>query len=725
VKQIYPLLWILCITFNLSFSQATYYVSLNGNDANIGSQSQPWRTIKNSIPKLSPSDILLIREGTYHEQNINIAISGTANAPITIKNFPGEHPVIDGSITEFFNTPNIAWELYDSSKNIYKSISTYPSINKDVYGYMGNNNGNWKLLSYERFAPFISNNQNYANDGNTYCGPGIYYNTGDQKIYVRLEHSVYQHDLSRFSQEYNFPPNVDPRQVKLHIFADVDRLFTFNANASYLIIEGIDLKYANTVAYFATGSHHISLKKCQVMGGRFDVQIRDLSHDVTIDNVQFTGFLPPWLARSDVKKPTASLRPMHLMQGAAISIVDNPYNIIISNSNFSNHFDAIDATKGPHQIHIHHNVFSKIKDDVLQLGSASYDIEINHNSMTRVTAGISWNGSGQPPSGKSGTKYIHHNIIDTSELTLYGRIDPNNQLDDKNDGPFGTGMATGRAFGMHTKSSITGADPWKIYHNTLVIGQDVDRGGTGVSYTITAFDTNQPHEVYNNIILQKWDANIPSDFYAFVIRNARIQDGSQIFDGNLYYRTIPSTSSFHNMFTDIFTTENGSKKNFAHLNDLKNDSQYMSFSRQYYTPGWENSGLEGNPELDANFIPSSTGLAASGAIDLSNKGWPGITGEIFRGALDPNSVLAVSDEEFSHSLKIYPNPINDILHIEISNGVSSKISIEIFNELGVSNFQQNFNSQNISIPIQNLAKGIYFVKIKSGEKSISKMLIKR
>ena len=723
MKHLYLLILILFTSLELLFSQTTYYVSTSGNDSNTGSQSQPWATLKKSISKLSAGDILLVREGTYNENKITINISGTSNNEITIKNFPGENPVINGSFSEFRTTSNTDWEIYDATKNIYRSTKTYTTIDSDVYGYMGNDNENWKLLSYERFDPFISNNQNFAADGNTYCGPGIYYNTTDKKIYIRLEHSNYQHDLSRFSQAYNFPANIDPRQTKLFIFSDDERLITFGSNAKYITIEGIDLKYASSVAYFSTGSHHITLKKCNVMGGRYDVQIRNLSHDININNIAFTGYYPPWMARSDVKRPTATLRPMRLMQGAAISIVDNPYNIEISNSTFQNHFDAIDATKGPNNIHIHHNVFNNIKDDVLQLGSASYDIEINNNIMKNVTAGISWNGSGQPPSGKTGTKYIHHNIIDASTLTLYGRIDPNNQLEDKNDGPFGTGMATGRPFGMHSKSSITGADPWKVYHNTLILGQDVDRGGTGVSYDISPFNTNEPHEVYNNIILQKWDNNIPSDFYAFMIRDARIKDGSQIFDGNLYYRTITSSSAVHSMFEDISTTFNGSSKDFEHLSNFKSDSEYINYSKQYYSLGWENSGVEGNPELDNNYLPSSTGLASSGAINLSSKGWPGLIGETFRGALNPNSTLSIDNPMFYNAIKIFPNPTAAILSVE-TNDTSDVINVEIYNQLGQILFKQNYSSSKFNIPIGDLVNGIYFINIKSGNKDTTKKFIK-
>ena len=70
-----------------------YYVSPSGSDSSSGTSASPWGTFSFAIPKLSPGDTLLLKNGTYNNSNsgfLNIscgsnAQNGIASAPITIK----------------------------------------------------------------------------------------------------------------------------------------------------------------------------------------------------------------------------------------------------------------------------------------------------------------------------------------------------------------------------------------------------------------------------------------------------------------------------------------------------------------------------------------------------------------------------------------------------------------------------------------------------------------
>ncbi len=78
----------------------TYYVSPAGNDANNGSLAAPWRTIQKAANVVNPGDTVYVRAGVYGPYNNgnDVAVftrSGTASAPITFKNYPGEAPVIE------------------------------------------------------------------------------------------------------------------------------------------------------------------------------------------------------------------------------------------------------------------------------------------------------------------------------------------------------------------------------------------------------------------------------------------------------------------------------------------------------------------------------------------------------------------------------------------------------------------------------------------------------
>jgi hypothetical protein len=588
-----------------------YYVDpKNGDDSSDGSLSNPWRTVTNSIPKLKPGNTLYLRGGTYLESNIKMNSHGTESEPIVIKNYPGDVPVIDGGYRAFRDVLNSDWEVYDSIKDIYRSVNTYSKAGI-VHGYFGSDNGNFHLVPYERYSDLSSDNQDYTDLGDLYVGPGVFWNSSDKRIYVRLTPSK-----QAIFMGYTIPANTDPRQIRMYVFSR-GAVIRFENEASYINIEGLDIRYQNNALEFSSGSHHIFIKDSNLLGGRTHVLIRDGVNNLTFDNVTIDDSIPPWLAWTDVKR---GQKPAHSLQQAGIGIKPDAHDIEIKNSEFNNIFDAIDASKKVYNVRIHHNRFTGIRDDVLQLGSASYNVEVGYNKMIYVSKGVSRNGSGS--SLQPGTKYIHHNIIDTSQAMLYGRNDPNGLLPNKLHGPSGDGMAWSRPFGSHRSHGYGNGDPWKIYNNTIICGKDLNNKGAGHTYRIEAFYPNHPQEVYNNIFVQLMDH--------WLSREARVSDGSQMFDGNIYFRRVinPTKSIF------ISWKSSDNKLDFMNLDEFKY-SHFFRETMNHYYPGWENSSIETDPQLDSEYYPDPNGSAATGSIDLSSKGWPGVDGGKYRGALPP------------------------------------------------------------------------------------------
>jgi Disaggregatase related/Protein of unknown function (DUF1565) len=81
-----------------------FYVSTAGSDANPGTASAPWRTIQRALNDLQAGQIAYVRAGTY-SQSIVMRRAGTATAPITVRNFPGEDPVIQPGGTGSMDYP--------------------------------------------------------------------------------------------------------------------------------------------------------------------------------------------------------------------------------------------------------------------------------------------------------------------------------------------------------------------------------------------------------------------------------------------------------------------------------------------------------------------------------------------------------------------------------------------------------------------------------------------
>jgi hypothetical protein len=71
----------------------TYYVAPEGSDGNPGTLEAPWLTIQHALDTLHPGQRVLVRAGTY-TQSLVMNRAGTATAPITVRAYPGERPVV-------------------------------------------------------------------------------------------------------------------------------------------------------------------------------------------------------------------------------------------------------------------------------------------------------------------------------------------------------------------------------------------------------------------------------------------------------------------------------------------------------------------------------------------------------------------------------------------------------------------------------------------------------
>ena len=73
------------------------YVSATGSDRNAGTLRHPWRTISTALRSIVPGEAAYVRAGSYPEWATETR-SGTARAPISLRAYPGEHPVITGRL---------------------------------------------------------------------------------------------------------------------------------------------------------------------------------------------------------------------------------------------------------------------------------------------------------------------------------------------------------------------------------------------------------------------------------------------------------------------------------------------------------------------------------------------------------------------------------------------------------------------------------------------------
>ncbi len=89
----------------------TFYVAVNGNDANPGTKSRPFATLRHASGKTRPGDTVLVRGGTYYLKGTQYVEShGKRGALITYRSAPGERAVLDGSRTNDGNLVDLRGE---------------------------------------------------------------------------------------------------------------------------------------------------------------------------------------------------------------------------------------------------------------------------------------------------------------------------------------------------------------------------------------------------------------------------------------------------------------------------------------------------------------------------------------------------------------------------------------------------------------------------------------
>jgi len=64
-----------------------------GSDTNPGTLAAPWKTVQKALNTLTAGQSALLRAGTY-AQNLTATRGGSATAPITIRNYPGERAIL-------------------------------------------------------------------------------------------------------------------------------------------------------------------------------------------------------------------------------------------------------------------------------------------------------------------------------------------------------------------------------------------------------------------------------------------------------------------------------------------------------------------------------------------------------------------------------------------------------------------------------------------------------
>jgi hypothetical protein len=139
---------------------AGYYVATNGTAGATGSFSDPFGSIQQAIDQIGTNTTCFIRGGKYHESVTINGLTGTADTPITFRNYEDEEVVlggtvpIDGEWAQWDQNSNVwkttlaqdVWQLFVDGKSM--TAARWPNVQKDWMEPDSSNGHNPTPFSY-------------------------------------------------------------------------------------------------------------------------------------------------------------------------------------------------------------------------------------------------------------------------------------------------------------------------------------------------------------------------------------------------------------------------------------------------------------------------------------------------------------------------------------------------------------------------------------------------
>jgi hypothetical protein len=356
-----------------SGSGNTYHVSpLFGNNTNTGlSSNQAWRTLSYAFSNLFVGDTLLLYDGRYYEGELQVIRSGTASEPITIRNAPGCHPVLDGTDQAF----NPQWKLASRRKGIYKyKYKRRPPLkprrrykNCPMFAYINGEH----LFHYHKYK-YLAKRRWEQSSG---------YAVKGKSIRVR------------------FPGGGQPGTNTVTIPRHSTGITLEDVN--YIHIIGLEFCYygfeMDSRGIYLHGAKYVLVDNCVFHHTVIGVALKRAADFNTIQNCRFSESpLPDWSWHAI--KQNCELGGVSYEAGGVYvygSEVTNQGNVVRYNR-FSTMFDAAhlysdnDDPPGPTKnLDFHDNSISNCGDDAIELDGLGINVRIYNNRCIGFLTGIS------------------------------------------------------------------------------------------------------------------------------------------------------------------------------------------------------------------------------------------------------------------------------------------------------------------------------------------------
>jgi len=265
------------LLFGTSASGASYYVAPDGDDTNPGTESLPWRTIQRAVKHgypieyRQPGDVVYLRGGLYsgNANAIDISgtsvVSGTADAPITIKAYADETPIVCDQTSAYRGVlvKNLSSWVFDgiTYSNCYHSVwmenCTNFVLQNCTFGWMPEENSSYANLNMWGNSQFntVSNCTFYGWGKVTDAGNdhGVSISIGDETRDSPMWYNLIVSNRFMFGGHDHFQLNTAYNVIRGNLFVNAPWMPTNALNHSLPSIGGVPVEEN---MYGAYGNRH-------------------------------------------------------------------------------------------------------------------------------------------------------------------------------------------------------------------------------------------------------------------------------------------------------------------------------------------------------------------------------------------------------------------------------------------------------------------------------------
>ena len=310
-------------------------------------------------------------------------MSGTADAPITIRAMPGELAIVDATPPEFETSPATAWEPV--ARDEYRSTKTYSvdaksEQGRDVWVTRNFADSMVPLHGYKFEADFRSANvywnlpkKDVPGDG-IYLGPGVWFDHTDNRVHARLAHTA------------DYAGETDPRKLPLVIGLDPSALRI--EHAKYVRVQDLVFRGSARHTVNVDSSEHVDLDRVTIYGGSPALDVK-ATGSFRLIGASVHGLAAPWSSRASMKYRGAS---SYLLIADSTGAQSHDWEIAYTDFFDSHDGIVLDSIK---TLRFHHNRIDNLNDDGLLLSlppraHVPEDIQIYENVITRVLTAMSF-----------------------------------------------------------------------------------------------------------------------------------------------------------------------------------------------------------------------------------------------------------------------------------------------------------------------------------------------